>query len=116
ATTGIIVNDGGDGVGSAWGDYDNDGDLDLFVANDNNQNNALYSNNGDGSFTKVTTGDIVNNAGRSNGSSWGDYDNDGDIDLYVTNGDQPTAQSNFLYRNDGNSNNWVNILFKGTTS
>ncbi len=115
-TTGIIVNDGGDGVGSAWGDYDNDGNLDLFVANDNNQNNALYTNNGDGSFTKVTAGDIVNNAGRSNGSAWGDYDNDGDIDLYVTNGDQPTAQSNFLYQNDGNSNNWVNILFKGTTT
>ena len=114
--TGPVVTDANSSVGSAWGDYDNDGDLDLFVSNDNNQNNALYSNNGDGTFSKITTGDIVNNAGRSNGSSWGDYDNDGDIDLYVTNGDQPIVQSNFLYRNDGNSNNWVNILFKGTTS
>ena len=115
-TTGIIVNDGGSSVGSAWGDYDNDGDLDLFVSNDNNENNALYENNGNGTFTKITTGDIVNDGGRSNGSVWGDYDNDGDIDLFVTNGDQPTAQSNFLYKNDGNSNHWINILSKGINS
>src|SRR5690606_23684330 len=70
----------------------------------------------DGTFTKVTTGDIVNNAGRSNGSAWGDYDNDGDIDLFVTNGDQPNVQNNFLYRNDGNSNNWMNIRLAGTVS
>lgn len=111
-----VVTDANSSVGSTWGDSDNDGDLDLFVANDNNQNNALYSNNGNGTFTKITTGNIVNDGGRSNGSAWGDYDNDGDIDLFVTNGDQPTVQSNFLYRNEGNSNKWVNILFKGTTS
>jgi hypothetical protein len=115
-TTGAIVNDGGNSVGSTWGDYDNDGDLDLFVSNDNNENEFLYQNNNDGTFTKITAGDIVNSGGRSNGSVWGDYDNDGDIDLYVTNGDQPTAQNNFLFRNDGNSNSWINILFKGTVS
>jgi len=115
-TSGAIVNDGGNSVGSAWGDYDNDGDLDLFVSNDINENEFLYSNNNDGTFTKITAGDIVNSGGRSNGSVWGDYDNDGDIDLYVTNGDQPTAQNNFLFRNDGNANNWINILFKGTVS
>ncbi len=115
-TTGAIVNDGGNSVGSSWGDYDNDGDLDLFVSNDNNENEFLYQNNNDGTFTKITTGDIVNSGGRSNGCVWGDYDNDGDIDLYVANGDQPTAQNNFLFRNEGNSNKWINILFKGTLS
>ncbi|MBX7047450.1 MAG: FG-GAP-like repeat-containing protein [Ignavibacteria bacterium] len=115
-TTGAIVNDGGSSVGAAWGDYDNDGDLDLFVSNDLNENNFLYQNNNDGTFTKITSGDIVNNGGRSNGCVWGDYDNDGDIDLYVANGDQPTSQNNFLYRNEGNSNKWINILCKGTAS
>lgn len=115
-TTGVIAADGGSSVGSAWGDYNNDGHLDLFVSNDNNQNNALYENNGDGTFTKITSGDIVNDGGRSNGSIWGDYDNDGDLDMFVTNGDQPTAQNNSLYKNDGNSNNWINILCKGVVS
>jgi len=115
-TAGEIVNDGGASVGSAWGDYDNDGDLDLFVSNDNDQNEFLYNNNGNGTFTKVTTGDIVNSGGRSNGSTWGDYDLDGDIDLYVANGNQPVQQNNFLFRNNGTPNNWINIYCKGVIS
>ncbi len=115
-TAGEIVNDGGASVGSAWGDYDNDGDLDLFVSNDNDQNEFLYNNNGNGTFTKVTTGDIVNSGGRSNGSVWGDYDLDGDLDLYVANGNQPVQQNNFLFRNNGTPNNWLNIYCKGVIS
>lgn len=115
-TSGQIVNDGGSSTGASWGDCDNDGDLDLFVSNDLNENNFLYLNNNDGTFTKITSGDIVNNGGRSNGCVWGDYDNDGDLDIYVANGDQPIAQNNFLYNNNGNSNNWINILCKGTVS
>ncbi|HMQ78183.1 MAG TPA: FG-GAP-like repeat-containing protein [Ignavibacteria bacterium] len=115
-TAGEIVNDGGASVGSAWGDYDNDGDLDLFVSNDNDQNEFLYNNNGNGTFTKVTNGDIVNSGGRSNGATWGDYDLDGDIDLYVANGNQPVQQNNFLFRNNGTPNNWINIYCKGVIS
>jgi CSLREA domain-containing protein len=110
-TTGVMVNDGGLSKGSSWGDYDNDGDLDLFVANDGD--NFLYSNNGDGSFTKITTGVIVNDGGGSEGGSWGDYDNDGDLDLFVTNFFNET---NFLYRNDGNSNGWLNLICLGRVS
>ena len=115
-TSSTVVNDGGASVGSAWGDYDNDGDLDLFVSNDNDQNEFLYNNNGNGTFTKITTGDIVNSAGRSNGSAWCDYDLDGDLDLYIANGNQPSFQNNFLFRNDGTPNNWINIYCKGVIS
>ena len=96
--TGEIVNDGGNTVGASWGDYDNDGDLDLFVSNAGNQNNNLYQNNGNETFTKITTGNIVNDGGHSHGSAWADYDNDGDLDLFVGN-DQD--QNNFLYANNG---------------
>ncbi|NJN77283.1 MAG: T9SS type A sorting domain-containing protein [Saprospiraceae bacterium] len=98
-TTGAIVNDGGQSVGASWGDYDNDNDLDLFVANAGNQNNFLYENNGDGTFIKVTTGAIVNDGGHSHGSAWADVNNDGFLDLLVTN-DQNSV--NFLYMNNGN--------------
>ena len=97
-TSGAIVNDGGNSVGASWGDYDNDADLDLFVCNAGGENNFLYENNGNGSFTKVTSGIVVNDGGHSHGSAWADWDNDGDLDLFVSN----DGQNNSLYRNDGN--------------
>ena len=107
--------------GCTWGDYDNDGFLDLFVANGGKENNFLYHNNGDGHFTKVTTGSPVNDGGESIGCAWGDYDNDGFLDLFVGNGgntfsDQDENQRNFLYRNNGNSNNWLVMKLVGTVS
>lgn len=114
---GIINNDGGDSVSSTWGDYDNDGDLDLYVTNDFNENNDLYQNNGDGTFAKLVDGDPSNDGGRSNGATWADYDNDGYLDLYVPNGQRPARQSNNLYRNAGVSgNSWINIKCIGTIS
>ena len=109
-TTGPVVTDGGISFSGSWGDYDNDGDLDLFVANSGN--NFLYANNGDGSFTAITTGVVVTSGGTSFGSSWGDYDNDGDLDLFVAN----FNQNNFLYANNGNANNWINLRLLGTHS
>jgi|GEM_PF-1877012 len=73
--------------GASWCDYDNDGHLDLFVANSSGQNNALYHNNGDGSFTAVTEGVVVTDGSDATCGVWGDYDNDGDADLFVTTGD-----------------------------
>ena len=99
--SGAIFTDGGDSFGASWGDYDNDDDLDLFVANWSNENNFLYENNGDGTFTKVTTGPVVTDGGYSIGSAWGDVDNDGDQDLFVANGFGPPDGVDFLYYNNG---------------
>jgi len=77
--------------------------LDLFVSNAGN--NFFYINNGDSTFTKDTTSIIANDGGNSETSMWGDYDNDGFMDLFVSN----SYQNNFLYHNNGNSNSWINI-------
>ncbi|MBM3241712.1 CRTAC1 family protein [Candidatus Poribacteria bacterium] len=77
------VGDTGYGVGCSAGDYDNDGDLDLYVTNFGP--NVLYRNNGDGTFTDVTAFANVGSPLLSTGCAWTDYDNDGDIDLYVAN-------------------------------
>ncbi|MEO8426497.1 MAG: VCBS repeat-containing protein, partial [Verrucomicrobiota bacterium] len=96
-TSGNVVTDAGNSHGMAWGDYDGDGNLDLFVANAGGLNNFLYHNNGDGTFTTITTGSIVNDGGNSTACAWGDYDNDGHLDLFVAN----AFESNFLYHNNG---------------
>ncbi len=106
---GEIVNDGGNSFsGASCGDYDNDGDLDLFVPNRNGENNFLYQNNGGATFLRITTGDIANDGGNSRSGSWGDYDNDGFLDLFVTN---VTPENNFLYHNNGDGS-----FTKDTTS
>lgn len=101
-TSGPVATDAGAGAGGSWGDFDNDGDFDLFVANAPGTN-FFYINNGPDSgytFTKVTSGPIATDAGVSYGSTWADFDNDGDLDLFVSNNDDP----NFYYLNNGPPN------------
>lgn len=95
-----IVQDNQPSDGATWADFDNDGDNDCFVVNWYGANNLLYQNNGNGTFTKVTTGSPATDGGFSETASWGDYDSDGKVDLYVTNSDG--NKRNFLYHNDGN--------------
>ena len=68
---------------AAWGDFDNDGDQDLYVANDFGRNN-LYQNDG-GVFRDVAANAGVEDIGAGMSACWGDYDNDGQLDLYVGN-------------------------------
>ena len=93
------------GSGGGFFDYDSDGDLDIYLVNgaiqsDNPQDktlhNVLYQNNGDGTFTDVTKDVGVGSTAYGTGATVGDYDNDGDLDLYVTNFGEDQ-----LYRNNG---------------
>ncbi|MEM1179672.1 MAG: CRTAC1 family protein [Acidobacteriota bacterium] len=87
---------------AAWADYDLDGDLDLYVGNEADDENAfageLYRNNGDGTFADVAMEAGVTNLGLAKGVAWGDYANDGDPDLFICN---MSEQPNRLYRNNG---------------
>jgi hypothetical protein len=85
------------GLGAAFNDLDKDGDLDLFVSNYVGPN-ALYYNDGTGHFTKADPAKVgLDHVGWGKGPSWGDVDNDGDVDLYE--GDCKAA--NQLYINNG---------------
>ena len=132
------VGDGRWGVSASWGDYDADGWLDLYVTNtvqfDHEapepmechyrgitvqcgplgmvgDSDILYRNNGDGTFRDVSekagVSDVVPSYGL--GAIWSDYDNDGDLDLYVAN-DQ---MANFLFRNRGDGTFEETGLFAG---
>jgi len=96
-TTGEIVMDANITRSVQWLDYDQDGDTDLWISNEENEPNYLYENE-EGVFTKrIDIG--LNSLNRSStGSSWGDVDNDGDLDLFVANYQE---QRNQLFINNG---------------
>ena len=118
------------GMTAAFLDYDSDGYLDLFLANghlDENvreydtaasyaQQNQLFRNLGDGTFAEVTdkAGPGMQVERVSHGSAFGDYDNDGDGDIFVSDSDAPHCT---LLRNDGgNANHWLMVRTVGTRS
>ncbi len=106
------VGDGSNGKTAAWGDFDADGYLDLYVANWScvpkcgrsfeGDKDMLYHNNGDGTFTDVTS---YLGGGKTRGAgfvaSFVDFDNDGDLDIYLVNDEFINPVGNGLWRNDG---------------
>ena len=113
------------GWGTALFDYDNDGNLDIFVTNGSTfqklrqpeilipQTDALFRNNGDGTFSDVSeiTGITALPTRVGRGATFGDYDNDGDVDIFIVNNHAPPT----LLRNDGgNRNNWLHVELVGT--
>lgn len=117
------------GFGTRFFDYDNDGYSDIFIANGHiieaiaqvtdvltyAQRNQLFHNNGDGTFTEVSfeSGPYFRREGVSRGAVFGDYDNDGDTDIVVT---QSNQQAELLRNEGGNRQNWVRIKLVGTAS
>ncbi|NNF16259.1 MAG: CRTAC1 family protein, partial [Gammaproteobacteria bacterium] len=116
------------GFGSDWLDFDNDGDLDLFVANgavqryvrangqvapDYAQKNQLWRNDGK-RFTNVSDIAFDNELGAatSRGAAFGDIDNDGDTDIVVTNKDGPAR----LYINQTAAGQWLGLELRGVRS
>lgn len=112
----IISNDGGFSHGSTWVDFDNDGYLDLFVGNRNNEANFLYQNNGDGTFTRILEDPLVQDKGNPAGIAWADADSDGDLDVLLTDSDTKVGGGNDFFLNAGNDNNWINVRLVGSDS
>jgi enediyne biosynthesis protein E4 len=115
---GLIVGDSSISLSSTWGDFDNDGDLDCIVTNESQQKNVYYQSNiqqGSSVFTKITNEPFTTNDGDHWCASSGDFDNDGDLDLFISgNSDKglfenTTAQTLPLL-------NFINIKLVGVTS
>jgi hypothetical protein len=115
----LVVNqelaaDTGYWTGDYRGDFDNDSNLDLFIAGQRNYDpypNRLYHNNGDGTLIRVTDGAIASDNEPSHAVAWADHDRDGDLDLFIAN---VNNVNNTLYENLGNSNHWIQIQLEGT--
>ena len=106
-------------IGAAWGDVDNDGDLDLVVSH-HNYPEILYLNQGTGEFSSVELGQTSD--GRSMGVSLVDDDEDGDLDLFVANGGPRTdlpPENNRLFRNQTDADStrhWLQVDLLGADS
>ena len=108
------------GWSSSFFDYDNDGDDDIFKTNGElkhlyGQEDQLFENEGNGKFNDVSVdrGNYFKEEYVGRGACLGDYDNDGDIDIFILNLD---SHSMFLRNNKGNQNNWITLNLVGTTS
>jgi len=106
----------GDYSFAAWGDYDNDGDLDIFIGGTYEAGGTwprvIYINNNDGTFTRLNNTVLTDSSTYTRGGSWGDYDNDGDIDLITA-----RDGKNRLYTNElDNENHFINIRLTGVTA
>lgn len=107
---GNIVSETGGFLTNLWADFDNDGDLDCFITRDVPRNARYYSNNNDGTFTRIDTMGVTTIPGGNFGATAGDYDNNGTMDLYVTG----TNTSHGLFKNElSNGNKWINIKCVG---
>ena len=115
------LSSGTDDFGMGWGtnilDYDNDGWPDIYVVNNSffsDYPNILYKNNGDLTFSDVSTGTELESRFAGYGSATFDMENDGDLDIIVSNSGSKGGVE--LFVNEGNDNHWIGFSLKGMTS
>ena len=136
ATDEAGVRDGNWGWAASFGDLDNDGDLDLYhvlgwpsvqestvPGKFNNQPSRLFENLGNGTFVDVAASAGADDRGQGRGVILFDYDNDGDLDIFITNNQHLTVNGSFefhdpgapaLLRNDtDNGNHWLKVTLDG---
>ncbi|HMS66321.1 MAG TPA: FG-GAP-like repeat-containing protein [Ignavibacteria bacterium] len=103
--TGVIADSSyNTGWGCSWADYDNDGFADLFITAANNfgvvnHSNRFYHNNGDGTFDRLTVHGITDTLGPFTIPTWSDYDQDGDVDLFIGTGPGGSTSQDYIYKN-----------------
>ena len=95
------------GLSAIWFDYDDDARPDLYVANDFNDPDRLYHNNGDGTFTDVIERTMPHTTGVSMGSDFGDVNNDGHLDLLVADMSATTHFKQKIMMGDMSDNRWL---------
>ena len=107
-------------MGAGLGDLDNDGFVDIYLANGGPQMarlepNALFRNMGDGTFADITATAGTGSLGKGHGATFADFDQDGDLDLYAGLGGHYDADTwdNALYRNDGPVQHYLSIELVG---
>ena len=83
-------------------DFNNDGLVDVFIPNGDGQANHLFQNIGDFQFKQIKDSPVTSSRSNTVGAAWGDYDNDGDLDLAVLGDDGSTNPTATIYRYDGN--------------
>jgi hypothetical protein len=117
---------------AVWGDYDNDGRLDLFVTDSGDLGqgpgnaNRLFHNNGDGTFSDVAEAEglaLADGVSLHKTAAWGDYNNDGFLDLVLKDGvggEEDNGNGaiglHYLFKNTGNSNHFIKVKLRGVES
>lgn len=123
---GSVVTDPANTAGVTWGDYDNDGDLDLYVARsrflsvEGTYFNSLHENQGDGTFRRAGLGSLTASVEETWVAQWVDYDLDGLLDLSVATAEDerlPQQHTSNLFHNElrspGNPQGWLQVRCEG---
>lgn len=116
--SGLEVNNRRFSFGASWEDFDNDGDQDIYIANDFGRDN-LYRNDG-GTFTDISSQANIEDSGTGMGITWGDFNRDGYMDAYVSNmfssaGNRVTYQDQFKPGADPRIKSRIQQLARGNT-